>query len=149
MPRFTAGLPPDPGPPTPSPNASSTLPPFALPRVPLRPPDHLSQGHVVYLKDAEVFWENIGGSLSLPLLSLETFDVDMGEGARIESIRIVNGQVALKARVVISPFPPLMVASLPKRAAFRYDVAERISVTFGNLVENIKILRLQLRPNRV
>ncbi|CAM9280799.1 unnamed protein product [Scytosiphon promiscuus] len=106
------------------------------------------QGHVVYLKDAEVFWENIGGSLSLPLLPLETFDVDMGEGARIESIRIVNGQVALKARVVISPFPPLMVASLPKRAAFRYDVAERISVTFGNLVENIKILRLQLRPNR-
>ncbi|CAM9369492.1 unnamed protein product [Hapterophycus canaliculatus] len=107
------------------------------------------QGHVVYLKDAEVFWENIGGSLSLPLLPLETFDVDMGEGARIESIRIVNGQVALKARVVISPFPPLLVASLPKRAAFRYDVAERISVTFGNLVENIKILRLQLRPNQL
>jgi len=106
------------------------------------------QGHVVYLKDAEVFWENVGGSLSLPLLPLETFDVDMGEGARIESIRIVNGQVALKCRVVISPFPPLLVASLRKRAAFRYDVAERLSVTFGNLVQNMKILNLQFRPNQ-
>ncbi|CAN0553324.1 unnamed protein product [Ectocarpus sp. 12 AP-2014] len=106
------------------------------------------KGHVVYLKDAEVFWENIGGSLSLPLLPLETFDVDMGEGARIESIRIVNGQVALKARVVISPFPPLLVASLRKRAAFRFDVAERLSVTFGNLVQNMKILGLQVRPNQ-
>ncbi|CBJ27995.1 expressed unknown protein [Ectocarpus siliculosus] len=106
------------------------------------------KGHVVYLKDAEVFWENVGGSLSLPLLPLETFDVDMGEGARIESIRIVNGQVALKARVVISPFPPLLVASLRKRAAFRFDVAERLSVTFGNLVQNIKIFGLQVRPNQ-
>ncbi|CAB1109384.1 unnamed protein product [Ectocarpus sp. CCAP 1310/34] len=106
------------------------------------------KGHVVYLKDAEVFWENIGGSLSLPLLPLETFDVDMGEGARIESIRIVNGQVALKARVVISPFPPLLVASVRKRAAFRFDVAERLSVTFGNLVQNMKILGLQVRPNQ-
>ncbi|CAN0097129.1 unnamed protein product [Ectocarpus fasciculatus] len=107
------------------------------------------KGHVVYLKDAEVFWESVGGSLSLPLLPLETFDVDMGEGARIESIRIVNGQVALKARVVISPFPPLLVASLRKRAAFRFDVAERLSVTFGNLVQNMKILGLQqIRPNR-
>eukprot|EP00752_Nemacystus_decipiens_P001916 g1845.t1 len=106
------------------------------------------QGHVVYLKDAEVFWENVGGSLSLPLLPLETFDVDMGEGARIESIRIVNGQVALKARVVISPFPPLLVASLRKRAAFRFDVAERLSVAFGNLVQNMKILRLQFKPSQ-
>lgn len=103
---------------------------------------------MVYLKDAEVFWESVGGSLSLPLLPLETFDVDMGEGARIESIRIVNGQVALKARVVISPFPPLLVASLRKRAAFRFDVAERLSVTFGNLVQNMKILGLQMRPNQ-
>lgn len=107
-----------------------------------------TQGHVVFLKDAEVFWENVGGSLSLPLLPLETFDVDMGEGARIESIRIVNGQVALKARVVISPFPPLLVASLRKRAAFSFDVAERLSVAFGNLVQNMKIVPLQFKPNQ-
>lgn len=48
---------------------------------------------MVYLKDSEVFWENVGGSLSLPLVPLQTFDVDIGDGARIESIRIVNGKV--------------------------------------------------------
>lgn len=48
---------------------------------------------MVYLKDAEVFWENVGGSLTLPLLPLQTFDIDIGDGARIESIRIVDGQV--------------------------------------------------------
>lgn len=52
------------------------------------------QGHVVYLKDPEMFWEKVGGSLSLPLLPLTTFDVDIGDWARIESIRIVNGQVS-------------------------------------------------------
>lgn len=51
------------------------------------------QGHVVYLKDPEVFWENVGGSLTLPLLPLQTFDIDIGDTARIESIRIVDGQV--------------------------------------------------------
>lgn len=40
-----------------------------------------------------MFWENVGGSLSLPLLPLQTFDIDIGDAARIESIRIVNGQV--------------------------------------------------------
>lgn len=53
----------------------------------------VEKGHVVYLKDSEVFWENVGGSLSLPLVPLQTFDVDIGDGARIESIRIVNGKV--------------------------------------------------------
>ncbi|CAN0474249.1 unnamed protein product, partial [Laminaria digitata] len=51
------------------------------------------KGHVVYLKDPEVFWENVGGSLTLPLLPLQTFDIDIGDAARIESIRIVDGQV--------------------------------------------------------
>lgn len=48
---------------------------------------------MVYLKDPEMFWENVGGSLSLPLLPLTTFDIDIGDAARIESIRIVDGQV--------------------------------------------------------
>ena len=48
---------------------------------------------MVYLKDPEVFWENVGGSLTLPLLPLQTFDIDIGDTARIESIRIVDGQV--------------------------------------------------------
>lgn len=51
------------------------------------------QGHVVFLKDPEVFWENVSGSLSLPLLPLTAFDIDVGDTARIESIRIVNGKV--------------------------------------------------------
>lgn len=153
----------------------------------------LDQGHIVYLKDPEVFWENVGGSLSLPLLPLTTFDVDIGDAARIESIRIVNGQVraqslgytgcsmvsflfctkllliysactcdvgpgadiilrvfdaamcsrlqvALRGRFVLSPFPPLVVASLSKRASLRYDVGEKLSVIFGNFVNRMRII---------
>lgn len=95
---------------------------------------------MVYLKDPEVFWENVGGSLTLPLLPLTTFDIDIGDTARIESIRIVNGQVAIRARFVLSPFPPLVVASVSKRASFRYDVGERLSVIFGNLVQKMRII---------
>ena len=50
---------------------------------------------MVYLKGSEVFWENVGGSLTLPLVPLQTFDVDIGDHARVESIRIVNSQVWL------------------------------------------------------
>ncbi|CAM9778737.1 unnamed protein product, partial [Discosporangium mesarthrocarpum] len=66
------------------------------------------KGHVVYLKDAEVFWENVGSSLTLPLVPLQSFDVDIGDHARIEKICIVNGEVDVRARFVLSPIPPLV-----------------------------------------
>lgn len=49
-------------------------------------------------------------------------------------------QVALKTRFVLSPFPPLVVASLLKRGTFRFDLGERLSVAFGNFVQNMRII---------
>lgn len=80
------------------------------------------QGHVVFLKDPEVFWENVGGSLSLPLLPLQTFDIDIGDGARIESIRIVDGQVRYPTKT-----------GAVKRIADKIDVT-----TERNLVGEVK-----------
>lgn len=49
-------------------------------------------------------------------------------------------QVALRGRFVLSPFPPLVVASVSKRASLRYDVGEKLSVIFGNFVQRMRII---------
>lgn len=48
-------------------------------------------------------------------------------------------QLAVRARFVLSPFPPLVVASMLKRAALRYDVGEKLSVVFDNLIQKMKL----------
>ncbi|CAM9390053.1 unnamed protein product [Chrysoparadoxa australica] len=94
------------------------------------------KGHVVYFKDSEAFWDSVGGRIGLPLVALNALDVDIGDNTRIDALRIANGQMAVRARFVLSPIPPLMVANVSKRAVFRYDVGERLSLSFGFLLDS-------------
>jgi hypothetical protein len=96
------------------------------------------KGHTVYFKDTEITWEDtVGAGLVLPIAPVQAFDVDIGDNTRIEHIKIKDNRLYLRARFVLSPIPPLIVANVTKRAAMRYDVGEKLSTSFSHLLDSM------------
>ncbi|CAM9282482.1 unnamed protein product [Choristocarpus tenellus] len=84
-------------------------------------------GHVLYLKDPEVFWDAPVGHVPLPMPTLHNVDIDLGDRARIERLRINRGRISIQGRFVLSPVAPLTVSPVSKRGKLKHDLGESLS----------------------
>ncbi|CAM9718638.1 unnamed protein product [Discosporangium mesarthrocarpum] len=96
-------------------------------------------GHILHLRDPEFWWTSAGGHFPIPMPPLHSIDVDLGDRARIERLRIGGGRMSLMGRFVLSPVTPLTVSPVSKRSMVNHDLGESLSRTISNI--------LQLRRN--
>jgi hypothetical protein len=100
-------------------------------------------GHVVNLRNVAASQDTVWLADALKIavgLPVDTISCDMGDNTRIDELYVKDSSLHLKGRFVISPFPPLQVADVGKRGMVRYDVAEKLSTLFSELLDNSVVL---------
>ncbi|CAM9981794.1 unnamed protein product [Hapterophycus canaliculatus] len=107
-------------------------------RVPFRYEFSLSasrDGHILHFKGSNIYWGTPGGHVPLPMLPLQSFNVDLGDRARIEHLRIAGGILSVGGRFILTNTPGFTVAHQRfKRGSINFDLAESLSRVVSNIL---------------
>ncbi|CAM9426435.1 unnamed protein product [Scytosiphon promiscuus] len=107
-------------------------------RVPFRYEFSLSasrDGHILHFKGSNVYWGTPGGHVPLPMLPLQSFNIDLGDRARIEHLRIAGGVLSVGGRFILTNTPGFTVAHQGfKRGSISFDLAESLSRVVSNIL---------------
>lgn len=90
-----------------------------------------TSGHVLCIDDPEIVLNPGPLQVVVPVVTIQKLQVDLGDDARVEMLRIENSKINIRARALVSPFQRFLVGNITPRAMFQYDLADFVSRFLG------------------